>query len=64
VRNSRILVGALVLVGAFVGVRPEPAMAGDQQCFRNKSDPLTACTICSGTCMGDGYRCCTIVPDL
>lgn len=46
-----------LLGGATAGLGNGPA----QQCYyRPLLDPPTACTGCADTCMGEGYRCCSI----
>jgi len=55
---------ALGLVAAFSGMVPKAAYAGDQQCYYGLTDPVNSCAACMKTCLGAGYRCCTVVADL
>ena len=33
-----------------------------QQCYRVRDlDPIDACSMCMGRCLGDGYKCCIII---
>lgn len=36
---------------------------GKNQCYRRLTDPVYACSGCADNCLGDGYRCCTVVAD-
>jgi hypothetical protein len=56
-------VGA-VLVGAMLGSTSVgfSVEEGKQQCYyRAGIDPENACTGCADSCLGAGYRCCTII---
>lgn len=58
----------LVILAAFAGAAASaisPAAAsGNRQCYyRPAIDPEYSCNTCSNTCLGAGYRCCSIVPD-
>ena len=63
---QRTLALAAVLTGMVLGTRPATLdAAGTHQCYHDPNvDPPTACTTCSNTCLGSGYVCCSIVPDI
>ena len=59
------LVTALAVVGGILGFGVE-AGSGQipqiRQCYRFQDlDPIDACSICMGRCLGEGYKCCIIV---
>ncbi|HKP75821.1 MAG TPA: hypothetical protein VJT67_09790 [Longimicrobiaceae bacterium] len=53
---------AALATGALGGPSGELNASGPQQCYRKWTEPLDACSMCMGTCMGDGCLCCTILP--
>ena len=63
-RRKAFTVGA-VLLGAMLGstsVGFSVIAEGNQQCYyRPAIDPENSCTGCADTCLGAGYRCCTII---
>lgn len=60
-RAKLILAGGLLAASlASFGSRPASTQS-IQQCFRGYNDPLDACTSCSASCLGAGYKCCIII---
>lgn len=41
----------------------ETATQGKNQCYHYSWEPQTACSTCADTCLGGGYKCCTILVD-
>ena len=39
----------------------EPEPAGKQQCYHYTWEDPSACSTCSNSCLGTGYKCCSIV---
>jgi len=56
-----ILATGLVAATSLAGAPRPAATQAIQQCFRGYGDPLDACTTCSSSCYGAGYKCCIIV---
>ena len=58
---------AAVVIALFSGVLLGGRATGysqesNQQCYYDPDvDPPTACSTCSNTCLGTGYKCCQIV---
>ena len=36
---------------------------GKNQCWREPDDSPYACSVCGQSCLGTGYRCCTVLAD-
>lgn len=49
-------------LAALLIIASGPALGEDEtlirQCYRRPNEPLDGCTICVGTCLGEGYLCC------
>lgn len=63
--KSRSIAVALALVAGGILGGATGMMAsmdsGSQQCYyRVGVDPENSCSTCSDSCLGDGYKCCTI----
>ncbi len=58
-----LLFGSAIALGALVGTTSNGIsnLSASQQCYYTVGvDPPTACTTCSNSCLGAGYKCCTI----
>lgn len=66
--TRKALAVAALLFGGLIGNATSGysvAAAGNQQCYyRAGIDVENSCNTCSSTCLGDGYRCCTIIADI
>jgi hypothetical protein len=58
-----LLFGLAIALGALFGTASTGISnsSASQQCYYTVGvDPPTACTTCTGICLGAGYKCCTI----
>jgi hypothetical protein len=62
---SRTLIVGALLLGALQGSTSLGfGESGNQQCYyRPGIDADNSCSTCGDTCLGAGYRCCTIIAD-